>query len=223
MSSGSPALSVDVVHTVASFRLEATFSHEGGIAVLVGPSGAGKSMTLALISGTLRPQRGRITIGGRVVADTADDTHVPSQERRLGVVHQDGLLLPHRTALDNVALAVRGGRRAERRRRATEALEQVEAGELAGRRPGQLSGGQRQRVALARALVGEPSLMLLDEPLSALDSPARAELRAVIRRVVDTSEIPAMLVTHDEREAAALGDRFFAVQAGTVRPVQTAQ
>jgi len=133
------------------------------------------------------------------------------------MVFQDGLLLPHRSALDNVALAVRqaNGRRA-RRAVARAWLERVGAEGFADRRPGSLSGGQRQRVALARGLAGDPALVLLDEPLSALDSAVRRELRSLIRGVIVSSGVPAVLVTHDAEEAEELGDVIIAYNHGQV-------
>jgi molybdate transport system ATP-binding protein len=133
------------------------------------------------------------------------------------MVFQDGLLLPHRSVLDNVALAVRQATsRGERRAVARTWLERVGAQEFADRRPASLSGGQRQRVALARGFAGEPSLALLDEPLSALDSAVRRELRTLIRSVIISSGIPAVLVTHDAEEAEELGDVVISLNDGRV-------
>jgi molybdate transport system ATP-binding protein len=147
--------------------------------------------------------------------------YVSTQERRIGMVFQDGLLLPHRSVLDNVALAVRqtSGRQA-RRAVARTWLERVGAEQFADRRPGSLSGGQRQRVALARGLAGEPALVLLDEPLSALDSAVRRELRTLIREVILSSGVPAVLVTHDGEEAEELGDVVIAYNDGRVTGVR---
>jgi molybdate transport system ATP-binding protein len=211
------ALDVAVTRDIGEFHLDVAFSVESGICVLFGPSGAGKSLTLALIAGLLRPDSGTISINGKVVTDCAQRVHVSTQERRIGMVFQDGLLLPHRSVLDNVALAVRQANgRHDRRVIASTWLERVGAQEFASRRPRSLSGGQRQRVALARALAGEPDLVLLDEPLSALDSSVRAELRQLIREVILTSHIPAVLVTHDKQEANELGDVVIAYNDGRV-------
>lgn len=213
----SAALVVEVEHQIGEFNLDASFSVQSGISVLFGPSGAGKSLTLALIAGLVRPQKGIIAINGHVVTDCAQRVHVSTQERRIGMVFQDGLLLPHRTILDNVALAIRqsGGRQA-RRAVARSWLERVGAEELADRRPGSLSGGQRQRVALARSLAGDPALVLLDEPLSALDATVRRELRHFIREVIVSSGVPAVLVTHDAQEADEIGDVVIAYSEGRV-------
>lgn len=211
------ALEVGVTRQIDGFELDVAFSLESGTLVLFGPSGAGKSLTLALIAGLIRPDSGTITINGSVVTDCTHRIHVSTQRRRIGMVFQDGLLLPHRSVLDNVALAVRqaGGRRT-RRAIARSWLERVGAEELAGRRPGSLSGGQRQRVALARGLAGDPALVLLDEPLSALDLEVRREMRALIRGVILSSGIPAVLVTHDAEEAEELGDVIIAYNDGRV-------
>jgi molybdate transport system ATP-binding protein len=211
------ALDVAVTRRIGDFELDVAFSVQSGISVLFGPSGAGKSLTLALVAGLLRPDAGTITINGRVVADAATGSHISTQDRRIGMVFQDGLLLPHRTVLDNVALAVRqvSGRQ-ERRDIARSWLERVGAEQFGDRRPGSLSGGQRQRVALARGLAGEPDLVLLDEPLSALDSVVRADLRKLIRDVITSSGVPALLVTHDIQEADELGDVVIAYNDGRV-------
>jgi molybdate transport system ATP-binding protein len=211
------ALEVAIARRTGEFDLDVAFTIESGISVLFGPSGAGKSLTLALVAGLIRPDSGTILINGRVVTDGARGIHVSTQERRIGMVFQDGVLLPHRSVLDNVALAVRqaGGRR-ERRAIARSWLERVGAEGFVDRRPGSLSGGQRQRVALARGLAGEPALVLLDEPLSALDATVRAELRELIREVILSSGVPALLVTHDAEEAADIGDVIIAYDDGRV-------
>ena len=176
------ALELAVAKRVGAFDLDVAFRVESGISVLFGPSGAGKSLTLALIAGLARPDTGTIVIGGRTVTDCARGTHVSTQDRRLGMVFQDGLLLPHRSVRDNVALAVRqaSGRQA-RRKLASYWLERVGAEDLSDRRPGSLSGGQRQRVALARVILKDAPILVLDEATSALDS----EVEAAIQEQLD--------------------------------------
>ena len=211
------ALEVTVARRMGEFELDVSFTVESGMTVLFGPSGAGKSLTLALIAGLIRPDSGTILINGHVVTDCACRIHVSPKGRRLGMVFQDGLLLPHRSVLDNVALAVRQARgRRERRTIAHSWLERVGADGFADRRPGSLSGGQRQRVALARGLAGDPALVLLDEPLSALDAAVRRELRNLIREVIVSSGVPALLVTHDAEEVEELGDAVVTYSEGRV-------
>jgi molybdate transport system ATP-binding protein len=218
------ALDVRVTRRIGDFDLDVAFTVESGISVLFGPSGAGKSLTLALIAGLLRPDTGNIAINGRDVTDCARHLYVSTQDRRVGMVFQDGLLLPHRTVLDNVALAVRqASGRTVRRAIARSWLERVGAEAFAERRPGSLSGGQRQRVALARGLAGDPALVLLDEPLSALDVAVRRELRTLIREVILSSGIPAVLVTHDVDEADELGDVVIAYRDGRVTGQRTVE
>jgi molybdate transport system ATP-binding protein len=219
----APAVHMQVIHRIDEFTLQAGFAFESGLAVLFGPSGAGKSLTLAMIAGLVRPLSGRISIKGRVVADAEKNVHVSTQDRHVGMVFQDGLLLPHRTVLDNVALAVRqGSGRAAKREIAMAWLERVGAAEWASRAPGTLSGGQRQRVGLARGMAGDPTLLLLDEPLSALDLSVRKELRVLIREVITSTGVPSLMVTHDQQEAEELGDLIVNFEYGRVtgtRPV----
>ncbi|HEV7958590.1 MAG TPA: ATP-binding cassette domain-containing protein [Acidimicrobiales bacterium] len=217
------ALDVAVARRIGDFDLDVAFTLESGILVLFGPSGAGKSLTLSLIAGLLRPDTGTIAINGEAVTDSKKGLFISPQRRRVGMVFQDGLLLPHRTVLDNVALAVRQtSGRGPRRAIARSWLEKVGAEDLAERRPGSLSGGQRQRVALARGLAGEPSLVLLDEPLSALDHAVRLDLRQLIRDVIVSSGIPAVLVTHDLDEADELADVVVGYNEGRVTGVRVA-
>jgi molybdate transport system ATP-binding protein len=208
---------VAVARRIGDFDLDVAFSVESGMSVLFGPSGAGKSLTLSLIAGLIRPDKGSIAISGQVVTNCSRRLYVSPQDRHVGMVFQDGLLLPHRSVLDNVALAVRqtSGRKA-RRAIARSWLERVGAEAWANRRPGSLSGGQRQRVALARGLAGEPEIALLDEPLSALDYAVRRELRQLIRDVIMTSGVPALIVTHDIEEAEELGDTIISYSEGRV-------
>lgn len=211
-------LRVDAVHRVGDFRLEARFETGDGIAVLFGPSGAGKTLTLRLLAGLERPERGRICLNGDTLVDTARGVWIPPQGRRVGMVFQDALLLPHRTVLDNVALAVRAGTRRERRAEALRWLGEVEAEGWADRRPLELSGGQSQRVALARALAGRPRVLLLDEPFNALDEPVRLRLRHLVRSLVDRWKIPTVFVTHDREEASDLADVVIPARPGRIGP-----
>lgn len=208
-------LDVDATTVLGSATVHARFSASAGVTALFGPSGSGKSVTLGVIAGLLRPTSGRVTIHGRTVADAERGFHVRTQDRRIGLVAQRGSLLPHRDPLDNVALAVRAVRgRAARRALARQLLVDVDAGHLAAASTPTLSGGEQQRVALARALAGDPQLLLLDEPFSALDQRARVSLRALVGELVAARGMPAILVTHDLEDLAGLADRIVLYEPG---------
>lgn len=193
------------------------------VTVVFGPSGAGKTTLLRCIAGLERPERGLIRFGDEVWLDTETGRWVPPQGRRVGFVFQDDVLFPHQTVRGNVAYGLRGMARAERDRRVTEMLKLLELEALADRYPRTLSGGQRRRVALARALAPGPRLLLLDEPLAALDAPARQEIRRLIRQVLVRTGIPAVLVTHDRDEVLAMGDRMAVVLNGEIVQVGTVE
>ncbi|HEX9864576.1 MAG TPA: ATP-binding cassette domain-containing protein [Acidimicrobiia bacterium] len=209
-------LEVDVTHRIGEFDLRAVFAADRGITVLFGPSGAGKSLTLRLIAGIDRPSTGSIRLNGETLVDTSTGEWTSPRDRRVGMVFQESLLLPHRTVLQNVALAVRDGNRDDRRRSARSWLDEVEAGEWADRRPHQLSGGQAQRVALARALAGEPRALLLDEPFNSLDQTVRRRLRLLVRDIVQRRQLPTLFVTHDPGEATELADDLLLAAPGRV-------
>jgi molybdenum ABC transporter ATP-binding protein len=188
----------------------------GECLALAGPSGAGKTSVLRVASGLIRPEWGRVECAEETWLDTERGIDVPPEDRRCGYVFQEYALFPHLTAWQNVAYPLRGLSRSERHRRALELLERFGLERLADARPRTLSGGERQRVAVARVLARRPDVLLLDEPLSALDARTRAgaarELEAVLRDV----NVPALLVTHDFAEAARLGDRVGVIDAGRV-------
>jgi len=209
-------LDVRIGKRLGDFALDVAWSAGEGVAVLFGPSGAGKTVTLQCLAGLLRPDSGRIVVGGRVVFDAAAGVDLPPQARRVGYVFQGYALFPHLSVQDNVAFGLRHRPRAERQRRAEEVIERLGLGGLEHRRPRQLSGGQRQRVALARALATDPALLLLDEPLSALDEPTRRALRDELRDLLATWGTPTVLVTHDFPEAYRLADRIVVYEQGRV-------
>jgi molybdate transport system ATP-binding protein len=200
------ALKLDVALEVAA----------GQCLALAGPSGAGKTSVLRIVAGLVRPERGRVEANGETWLDTEDGIDVAPEHRRCGYVFQEYALFPHLSARQNVAYPLRGLSRAEKRDRALELLERFGLQELADARPGTLSGGERQRVAVARALARRPDVILLDEPLSALDARTRASAARELASVLREVEVPSLLVTHDFTEAAQLGDRVGVIDAGQV-------
>jgi molybdate transport system ATP-binding protein len=195
----------------------------GAVTVLFGPSGAGKSTVLRAVAGLDRPDAGRIVFAGETWVDAGARIFVPPQARGIGLVAQEPALFPHLDVAANVGYGLGRLDRAARAARVGEVAARVGLATLLGRRPGSLSGGERQRVALARALAPSPRLLLLDEPLSALDAPARAELRGELRRLVEGSGVPALVVTHDRVEALALGDRVAVMTVRGIRQVGPVQ
>lgn len=208
------ALEIEATITVGAFTVVASFTADPGITALFGPSGSGKSVTLAAIAGLIRPTAGNISIDARVVADPLQRIHLPTQRRHLGMVFQNPALLTHRSPLDNVALGVRDGNRAKRRDDATKWLARVHAHHLRTSSTSSLSGGEQQRIALARALAGQPRLLLLDEPFSALDLPTRTSLRQLVGELVAEHGITALIVTHDLEDITALADRVVMYEPG---------
>jgi len=208
------AVDVQIAGAAGAFEYEVALHLDAPAAlVLAGPNGAGKSTTLKAILGAVRPERGRITIGGTEVFDAARALDVPTELRAIGYVPQAYALFPHLTALENAAFGLRGPDRAARARAM---LERLGVADLAHRRPTSLSGGEQQRVALARALAPEPRLLLLDEPLAALDVVSRRQVRRFLADRLRSLEIPSIVVTHDIDDARTLGDRLAILERGRV-------
>ena len=204
-------------------RLHLDADIEGGAApvAIIGPNGSGKTTLLRVIAGALPAERGCIRVGDRVLFDSEAGVSLAPEHRRVGYVPQGYGLFPHLTVLDNVAFGLAAGpgraRRAARRRTAAQVLAEIECAHLAHRQPAMLSGGERQRVALARALVPAPEMLLLDEPLAAIDVAARRGLRAYLARHLAQRRQPAIVVTHDPRDVHALGPaQVHALEGGTV-------
>lgn len=189
----------------AGFQLDLAFETGGGVTALVGPSGSGKSTTLQLIAGLLKPHDGRIELGQRVLTDMASRTHVPPEKRAVGLVFQDYQLFPHLTAEDNLLF----GRKRTRRTsvEVSHLIEVLEVGSLLSRYPATLSGGQRQRIALGRAILSGPELLLLDEPLSAVDEELRQSIAGFLERVIAEYRLPTLLVTHDQSSVERLAQQ----------------
>jgi iron(III) transport system ATP-binding protein len=191
---------------------------DGKMLVLLGPSGCGKTTTMRCIAGLDTPEAGRISIGGKVVFDSAAGVNVSADKRNVGMVFQSYAIWPHMTVYQNVAFSLEIARtpRAETKARVEAMLELVGLRDLGGRGASQLSGGQMQRVALARSLVTNPSVLLLDEPLSNLDARLRDYLRVQLREIQTSLKITALYVTHDQHEALALADDIVVLEAGEV-------
>ncbi len=189
----------------------------GELVTLLGPSGSGKSTLLSIIAGLLTPCEGQILIGGK------DVTRVPPAKRNLGMVFQNYALFPHMTVFENVAfpLSIRGLSKADIDSKVKRALEMVRLDGLAKRKQSQISGGQQQRVALARALVFEPEILLLDEPMGALDKKLREEVQLELRQLQRNLGVTTILVTHDQEEALSLSTRLVVIDAGQVQQVTT--
>jgi molybdate transport system ATP-binding protein len=191
---------------------------DGEVVAVLGPNGAGKSTLLRVLAGLLPPDEGSVVVDGVPWDDVAADVHLPAHRRSVGMVFQDYLLFPHLSALENVAfgLRTRGVSRPEARTRAAGWVTRVGLDGFGDRRPGKLSGGQAQRAALARALAPDPALLLLDEPLSALDARTRLTVRADLRRHLGDYPGGTVMVSHDPVDAMALADRVVVIEEGRV-------
>lgn len=192
---------------------------EAPLTVLFGPSGSGKTTVLRALAGLDRPDSGLITFDGAVWFDGSRGLCAPPQARRVGLLFQEYALFPHLSVAGNIRYGLHGRARPDRAARVAEMAERFGISDLLDRRPAELSSGQRQRVALARALAPSPRLLLLDEPLSALDAPAREALRGELRAMLEQAGVPTIVVTHDRTEALALGDRLAVLVGGAIRQV----
>ena len=202
-------LQADFTLPLRAFALELELDVSRTVA-LVGPSGAGKTSVLRVIAGLLVPSRGRVSLDGERWLDTEQGLSLPPERRRVGLVFQDYALFPHLTVSGNVAFGA--GRRA-----VDELLERFRIAHLASAHPEELSGGERQRVALARALAREPAVLLLDEPLAALDAHTKSEVRHELAELLRELALPTLLVTHDYEDAAALADEVGVLVEGRLR------
>jgi len=209
-------LRVDVEKQLGEFSLSASFSSEGRVTGLFGASGAGKSSLINMIAGLLRPDRGTIVIDGDVVDDTKAGVHVPTYRRRIGYVFQDARLFPHLNVAQNLDYGRRMNRLAADPAQHTRVIELLDIGALLDRRPGKLSGGERQRVALGRALLSKPRLLLLDEPLGALDEARKLEILPYLVRLRDEANVPMVYVSHDVAELRQLATQIVMLRQGRV-------
>ena len=209
-------LSLHLRKRFPDFSLDVEWSAGDEVVALFGPSGAGKSLTLQCLAGLVRPDSGTIVVNGIEFFSSERQINLPPQARRLGYVFQGYALFPHLTVAENVGFGLRNRPRLERQRRIDEMIERLGLAGLEGRYPQRLSGGQQQRVALGRALAVDPDLLLLDEPLSALDVPLRRQLRDELGALVREWGKATVLVTHDLAEAYQLADRVVVYEAGRV-------
>jgi molybdate transport system ATP-binding protein len=202
------SLRVRLSHPLRRFRLDVALDVEPGALALAGPSGAGKTSVLRAVAGLLRPEHGLVRAGGVTWLDTASGLDLPPERRSVGLVFQDYALFPHLTVAQNVAFGGSG--------RTGALLERFRISHLARVRPGELSGGERQRVALARALAREPAVLLLDEPLAALDADTRAHVRGELAGLLRELALPTVVVTHDFADAAVLAGRIAVLVDGEI-------
>lgn len=199
------------------FSLDVAFAAPAeGVTALFGPSGCGKSTILAAVAGLLRPQAGRVALDGAVLLDTARGVFLPPERRRCGLVFQDARLFPHLSVETNLRYGLRRAPRDAEGPGFGEVVALLGIGHLLGRRPAGLSGGERQRVALGRALLSRPRLLLMDEPLAALDAARRAEVLPFLARLRDVARLPILYVTHALEEADALADHLVLLEDGRV-------
>jgi len=211
------ALEVQIAKKLENFALDISFrSTTSAPLSVLGPSGAGKSMLLRCIAGIELPDRGRITLNGRVLFDSERRLHIPARERRVGMLFQHYALFPHRTVAENIAFGVRHLPKAERATRIAELTKRIHLEGLEQRRPGELSGGEQQRVALARALAIDPEALLLDEPLSALDTHLRSQMEVQLQETFAMYRRSTLLVTHNIEEAYRLGEELLVLSRGRV-------
>jgi ABC-type sulfate/molybdate transport systems ATPase subunit len=208
-------LDLAIAFALRSFTLDVELTVDADTVALVGPSGAGKTTVLRAVAGLRRPDSGRIALGERAWFDSGAGVNLPPEARSVGLVFQEYALFPHMSVRANVAF---GGAA-----RVDELLARFGIAQLAGERPASLSGGERQRVALARALARDPSVLLLDEPLSALDAHTRGVVRGELQQLLAELALPTLLVTHDFRDAAGLADRIGVIVSGTLRQLGTAE
>ena len=200
------------------FQLDVAFQSAKDLIVIFGPSGAGKSVTFQAIAGLIKPERGRIVLDGRVLFDSIAGVNLPARERNVGYVFQDYALFPHLTVAQNVAFPLRrslwdGDAAAAA---VQEFLAKFDLADLGASYPRQLSGGQRQRVALARALIRKPDILLLDEPLAALDPVLRGKTRGELLKLQQSFAVPMVVITHDPADVEALAEDLIVFDIGKV-------
>jgi molybdate transport system ATP-binding protein len=209
-------LSVEVEKTLGEFRIDARFASENGATGLYGPSGSGKTSIINMIAGLMKPDRGRIALGGSVLFDSAAGTNVKAAQRRIGYVFQDGRLFPHLSIRSNLDYGRWVSGHAADASAFAHVVELLDIGHLLDRRPGKLSGGERQRVAVGRALLMQPRLLLLDEPLASLDARRKADILPYLERLRNEAKVPMIYVSHDAAEMKRIATCVVKVEDGQI-------
>ncbi len=209
-------LEADIRHWQGSFELNAAVAVGGGLTALIGPSGSGKTTLVNIIAGLVRPLQGRISFSDNIWFDSERNLFVPPHERHIGYVFQEGRLFPHMTVLQNLNYAKRFGRGRGNQKENQRLTELLGIGHLLERRPAKLSGGEKSRVAIGRALFSGPDLLIMDEPLSALDAARKAEIMPYLEYIRDETGIPILYVSHLMEEVARLATGVIAMEAGRV-------
>ncbi|RWX80923.1 molybdenum ABC transporter ATP-binding protein [Neorhizobium lilium] len=215
------ALVVEVRQRLGSFVLDAAFTAESGVTALFGRSGSGKTSLIRVIAGLARPSAGRVSIGDDVLLDTECGVFIPKHKRRFGYVFQEARLLPHLSVRQNLRYGRWFARQAAPADEFERVVEMLGIGSLLDRRPEKLSGGEKQRVAIGRALLSAPRLLLMDEPLAALDEERKAEILPYLERLRDESLVPIVYVSHSVAEVARLADRVVVLTNGRVEAIGT--
>jgi len=210
-------LTISAQHRLGAFTLDVSFDAQTpGVTALFGPSGSGKSTVLSIVAGLLRPRAGRVALDGAVLLDVAARVDVPAERRRCGVVFQDAKLLPHLSVETNLRYGARRASQSASGPGFAEVVDLLGIASLLRRRPRALSGGERQRVALGRALLSRPRLLLMDEPLAALDGPRKVEILGFLERLRDVAGVPVLYVTHALDEVDRLADTLVLMEGGRV-------
>lgn len=209
-------LLVDIEKQLGDFKLEASFTSDGLVTGLFGNSGAGKTSIINMIAGLVKPDRGRISLDGETLDDTTSRLHIPPHRRRIGYVFQDARLFPHLSVRQNLDYGRRMNGFDPDTAAEKHTVDLLDIGHLLDRRPAQLSGGEKQRVALGRALLARPKLLLLDEPLGALDDERKAEILPYFVRLRDEASVPMVLVSHDAGEMRQLATNVVMLKRGKV-------
>ncbi|MGA7657257.1 MAG: molybdenum ABC transporter ATP-binding protein, partial [Methylocella sp.] len=212
-------IEVDVGLRLGAFDLEVAFRNGEGVIALFGQSGSGKSLTLSLIAGLMRPDRGRVVLDGKALVDVERRVFVPMHRRRIGLVFQDSNLFPHLSVKQNLLFGRWFAPRRGREINFDAVIETLGIGNLLARRPARLSGGERQRVAIGRALLSCPKLLLFDEPLAALDMQRKLEIMPLIEQVRDEFKVPIVYISHAIEEVVRLATTIVVIDAGRVKAI----